>query len=226
MSDTNNILSLRGISHQYSVGGRQIEVLSDVDLDVADGEIVEIQGQSGSGKTTLLLAGGGMQKPTAGQVSVGGQDLFRMTTSNRIAYRSRNIGYLFQTLQLLPYLTVFQNLILGPGVLSREAKSLLEQFGLSERMHHKPGSLSHGQRQRTALIRAMVHQPKLIIADEPTGNLDEENARIVFQSLRRFADAGNAVLIASHDPILSDFSDRRYQLEEKKLLKEGSGPGI
>ena len=175
--------------------------------------MVAIQGKSGSGKTTLLLACGAMQKPSDGTVKICGQNVFELTSSIRSQYRASQIGYLFQTLQLVPYLNVLDNVRIVKGVSTSEAKQLLAKLGVDDRLQHKPESISHGQRQRVALARAIAHRPALLIADEPTGNLDAENTQLVFETLREFADDGGAVLIASHDPTVQKFADRLLQLE-------------
>lgn len=215
------ILKTCRLSHVYRKNGQPIEVLKDVNLHLFPGELVGIQGDSGSGKTTLLLACGAMLKPSAGEVWLSGDNLSEAGTSKRKQVRARQVGFLFQTLQLVPYLTVLENLLLHPAAHRAEAIEWLERFSLEDRIGHRPAELSHGQRQRVALIRALVHQPAVLIADEPTGNLDERNSRMVFEILRHFADSGGAVLIASHEPGLGERVDRVHRLEQGRL---SSGP--
>ena len=168
-----------------------------------------------AGKTTLLLTCGGMRAPTAGEVLIDGTNVYELSTSARIRHRSQNLGYLFQTLELIPYLTVLQNVKLAQGVDDKSARQWLQELGLSDRLSHKPFALSHGERQRVALARAIAHKPSLVICDEPTGNLDEENSRIVFDALRAFADDGGAVMIASHDPSVESLADETLHLSKQ-----------
>jgi len=185
--------------------------------------MVAVQGESGSGKTTLLLACGAMQKPTSGKVLLNQRDVFDLTPAARSQFRASQIGYLFQTLQLVPYLNVLDNVRIVKGVTAGTAKQWLERLGLDDRLHHKPDALSHGQRQRVALARAIAHRPALVIADEPTGNLDGKNARLVFDSLREFADGGGAVLIAAHEPAIADFADRILHIKSGHLTESKAG---
>lgn len=194
-----------------------MDVLHDVNFEIAAGEMVVIQGNSGSGKTTLLLDCGAMQNPTSGRVEINQKDIFNLSPSARNAFRSSQIGYLFQTLELVPYLSLLDNVRMVKSVTTESAKRWLDRLGLSDRQSHKPDSLSHGQRQRGALARAVAHQPDLLIVDEPTGNLDPVNARIVFETLREIADQGAAVLVASHDPGIYSIADRHYQIESGTL---------
>lgn len=203
----------------YAGSDQRLEVLRGIDLEVDASKMVAIQGESGSGKTTLLLACGAMQQPTSGRVLINQQDVFESSTASRSQFRARHIGYLFQTLQLVPYLNVLDNVRIVRGVTTTTAKQWLARLGLSDRLRHKPSALSHGQRQRVALARAIVHRPALVIADEPTGNLDAGNTRLVFETLREFADDGGAVLIASHDPTIESFADQVLFLESGSLAQ-------
>jgi len=203
----------------YAGSDQRLEVLRGIDLEVDASKMVAIQGESGSGKTTLLLACGAMQQPTSGRVLINQQDVFESSTASRSQFRARHIGYLFQTLQLVPYLNVLDNVRIVRGVTTTTAKQWLARLGLSDRLRHKPSALSHGQRQRVALARAIAHRPALVIADEPTGNLDAGNTRLVFETLREFADDGGAVLIASHDPTIESFADQVLFLESGSLAQ-------
>jgi ABC-type lipoprotein export system ATPase subunit len=168
------------------------------------------------------LACGAMQKPTCGTVTLEKQNVYALSVAKRARYRAGQIGYLFQTLQLLPYLNALDNVQLVPGVSGDTAKQWLVRLGLENRLHHKPDSLSHGQRQRVALARAIAHQPALIIADEPTGNLDPKHAQLVFDTLREFANDGGSVLIASHDPAVASIADQTYSLQSGTLADVGA----
>lgn len=220
MNDSTTVLSVDHVSHVYESRGRSIPVLRNVSLQVSASQFVAVGGESGSGKTTLLLACGAMQRPTAGTVKLNGHDLFALSAAQRTSYRANNIGYLFQTLELVPYLNLIDNVRMAHGVTRRSAISWLEKLGLGDRMTHKPELLSHGQRQRAALARALAHSPDLVIADEPTGNLDEKNSRLVFETLREFSVGGGAVLVATHESSIEAFADMVVSIED--LVQAGA----
>ena len=212
------VLQIENLGHSYARRGGPLEVLQDVSFQVPRSRMVTVRGASGSGKTTLLLACGAMQKPTSGRVAINQQDVFELSVAKRSQFRAEKIGFLFQTLQLVPYLNVLDNVRIVKGGTSESARLWLARLGLGDRLEHKPESLSHGQCQRVALARALVHRPALVIADEPTGNLDPENTRLVFKTLREFADQGGAVLVASHDVTIEEFSDEFLQLDSGTLV--------
>ena len=193
-----------------------VPVLRGLSLTVEAGSFVAVRGPSGCGKSTLLLILGGMLRPDAGRVTVAGKDVYALSASARGALRATSIGMVFQRFHLLPYLDVQGNVLLpecaaalaDPG----RADQLIERFGLSHRRHHRPDRLSTGERQRTALARALLHQPGLILADEPTGNLDPDNGRLVVGALREAASAGAAVVLVTHDPAVAGAADRVVEL--------------
>jgi putative ABC transport system ATP-binding protein len=213
-----NVLQVENLNHLYAGSGPRVEVLRGINLSIAATTMTAVKGDSGCGKTTLLLACGAMQKPTNGNVLINQQSVFQLPVSRRSQFRASQIGYLFQTLQLIPYLSVLDNVRLVRGVTTATAKQWLTKLGLNDRLRHRPHALSHGQRQRVALARALAHRPALVIADEPTGNLDPANTRLVFETLREFADAGGAVLIASHDPTIDEFADQVQFIESGTLV--------
>lgn len=194
------LLRAQGLRQEF-VGGRKrvVTPLQDVNLVVQSGEFIAITGPSGCGKTTLLLACGGLRRPTAGTVHVNGIDMYGLPTARRTAFRSTNIGFVFQTLALIPYLSLWENLIVVPGACRPSVDRWLDQLGLGHRRDHKPTELSQGEQQRAAVARALVHEPRLVLADEPTGNLDAENGRLVFAALSNFAENEGAVLVVTHD---------------------------
>lgn len=218
MRESNAALSVEQLGHTYRSGKRSLVALEDISFEVLPSQMVAVQGESGSGKTTLLLACGGMQPPTDGRVSLDGQDLYALSASQRSVYRAQHIGYLFQTLELIPYLNLIDNVRMAHGVSRATAESMLERLGLADRMLHKPESLSHGQRQRAALVRALAHRPSLVVADEPTGNLDARNSTLVMETLREFANQGGAVLIATHDKSVKMFADRVLEISATTLV--------
>jgi len=198
------MLQIDHLCKEYRVGGQVIRAVDDVSLSVQVGEFVALVGKSGCGKTTLLLSAGALLRPDSGRVTVAGQDVYALGSGSRAAFRAANIGFVFQQFHLVPYLTVLQN-VLCPSLATpiehaqEKARALLEQMGLGHRLAHTPAQLSTGERQRVALARAVLPQPKLILADEPTGNLDDVSARMVIDALANFATGGKCVLIVTHD---------------------------
>ena len=217
-------LTITNLSHQYANAAGTRAVLDHVDLSVQPGQMIGVFGDSGAGKTTLLLNCGTMLKPTEGDVEIQGLPVYDVTAGERAQIRAHKIGYLFQTLQLIPYLTLQENLRLPSGSSVGAADTWLDRVGLGDWAQHKPDALSHGQRQRGALARALVHQPELVIADEPTGNLDRKNGELVFRVLREFADSGGAVLVASHDDSIEAYADRCFDLQDGSLTEKSRQP--
>ena len=216
------MLSVRNISKTFDHADGQVRALDDVSLDVAAGQFVVVRGASGCGKTTLLLAAGGLLAPNEGQVEVDGRDPYAMSPNERAGFRARSIGFVFQQFHLVPYLSVTANvltpaMVAGTPDAAGRAGRLIEQFGLSDRAGHLPGELSVGERQRTALARAMMNRPKLVLADEPTGNLDADNGRIVLESLAEFAAGGGAVLLVTHDPGVDKHAHQTVRLLDGRL---------
>jgi putative ABC transport system ATP-binding protein len=198
------ILDLHNICKTYPGPSGPVHAVRGLSLQVAKGEFVAICGPSGSGKTTLLLTIGGLLAPDAGEVRVHDQDVYKLGNEARARWRARTIGFVFQQYHLLPYLNVLEN-VLAPAVaypepqLRQRAQQLIADLGLSSRERHLPSALSSGERQRTALARALLHRPPLLLADEPTGNLDEQNGRLVLDYLAGYAAAGAALLLVTHD---------------------------
>ncbi len=189
--------------------------LAPFDLNIEKGEFVAIKGASGSGKTTLLLALGGMLRPTEGEIKYKGADLYELSPSELGNYRSNEVGFVFQMFHLVPYLGVEENvkLALSNGSDSGRTLELLEEFGLTNRLTHTPGELSAGERQRVALARALVNEPEMILADEPTGNLDPENDRQVFKYLSEYHQKGGTVAVVTHGSTADEFADRIVNLK-------------
>jgi len=198
------ILSLDHVKKSYGKGDRLVYAVDDVSLRLDAGAFTAVCGPSGCGKTTLLLVAGGLMRPNEGEVTVMGEALYALPVEKRAAFRARHIGFVFQQFHLIPYLTVQENVMVPCGKDARSkarpyADALLERFGLRGHADKKPAALSTGERQRVALARAMINRPTLLLADEPTGNLDDENGSIVLDAMAAFASEGGAVLLVTHD---------------------------
>jgi lipoprotein-releasing system ATP-binding protein len=220
------VLSARDVRRGFREGTARLEVLTGVDLTVQRGERLAIIGASGSGKTTLLQILGGLDQPDAGTVEVDGQNLHALAESARGALRNRTIGFVFQFHHLLAEFTALENVAM-PLLVRREprsacaarARELLARVGLSERLDHRPSQLSGGERQRTAVARALVVSPKLVLADEPTGNLDGRNAEQVFSLMLDLnRELGTSLVVVTHDPRLAARMDRVLELRGGRLV--------
>ena len=218
------IVQTEGLGKQVVGPEGALDLLQDINLDVSSGEAVAVIGASGSGKTTLLGILAGLDTPTAGRVRLDGQDLFSLDEDGRAEVRGRLIGFVFQSFQLLPSLTALENVMLplelaGRGRAAREiASEVLARVGLSQRLRHYPKQLSGGEQQRVAIARAFATRPKLLLADEPTGNLDEATAdKVLGQFLELVRGTGSAALVATHNERLAAKMDRVVRLHEGVL---------
>ncbi len=199
------ILQLRETSRSFQKKGKTISAVHPVNLSLLPRDFVAIQGPSGSGKTTLLLLAGLMLSPDSGSVLLENQETTHLSQEAKTRFRASKIGFVFQQFHLVPYLSLLENILLPASFQNtatqtlETAKTLAESLGLSHRLEHFPSELSAGERQRTALARSLLVGPSLLLADEPTGNLDPASARIVIEKMQSFADAGGAVLLVTHD---------------------------
>ena len=219
------MLNIRNVTKSYHPAHGPVQALRETSLTVRPGEFVAVQGHSGSGKTTLLLAAGGLLRPDSGRVEIDGSDIYALAPDARARLRARKIGFVFQRYHLIPYLTVMENTLAPTLALpfaraEERAAELIERFGLAHRATHVPGELSAGERQRVALARALLHDPGLLLADEPTGNLDRDNALVVLDHIAEFAGAGGAALMVTHDPEAARRADRILNIENS----EPAGP--
>ena len=219
------MLTTESISKFYQRPEGKINALEKVSFDLAAGEFITVQGKNGAGKTTILLTVGGLLVPDEGRVVVAGQDLYALTPEARARFRGATIGFVFQEFHLIPYLSVMEN-VLTPSLAMpaadapERARELIGRFDLLDRIHHFPAELSTGERQRTALARALLNRPKLLLADEPTGNLDRENAAVILRYLAEFAEAGGAVLLVTHDIGIAEYGgSRALNLKEGRIFK-------
>ncbi|MDA0378679.1 MAG: ABC transporter ATP-binding protein [Bacteroidetes bacterium] len=220
------ILQVSGLAKTYpSAVGQPLDVLKDLDLTVRRGEFLAITGESGTGKSTLLHVLGALDRPDAGSVIMDGKEVFRRDDTALSAFRNQAVGFVFQFHHLLPEFTAEENvmmpaLIAGrkPSQVRERARRLLADVGLSARGHHRPGELSGGEKQRVAMARALMNEPALILADEPSGNLDEKTADSLHTELLRLSrEQGQTFVVVTHNPEFAAMADRRLVLEQGKL---------
>lgn len=226
MTMTEPLYSLAGVGRSYSKGGVTVEAVRSIDLDIAQGDLVSIEGPSGSGKSTLLQLLGALDTPTRGSLKFDGRELSRESDTSLTGLRSREIGFVFQHFNLIPTLTAQENVAIAmvPGGTSHAARSdrarqLLERVGLGHRVDHLPSRLSGGEQQRVAIARALANEPRVVIADEPTGNLDSETASEVISvlvDLRRAA--GVTLILATHDNEIGRIAERRVRLKDGSIV--------
>ena len=222
-----NIVTVRDLSKIYKQGEINVTALNRITLDIQKGEFLTLMGPSGSGKSTLLHIIAGIDRPTNGKCMVQGIEVTNLNESQLADWRNQNVGFVFQTFNLIPVLTAFENVEL-PLLLTKlpssrrrqQVATALELVGLGSRMHHLPKQLSGGQEQRVAIARALVTDPSLIVADEPTGNLDSASAHEVLQILQSLCrDAGKTVIMVTHDPKAAAFGTRSIHLEKGELVE-------
>lgn len=223
------LLQLEEVFKTYLGGEQPVPALDGVSLELDSGMFVAIRGPSGCGKTTLLLTAGTLLAPDRGQVVLAGERPYDMNGDARAAFRAQQLGFVFQQFHLVPYLSVLDNVLaptlaladtpaaVSADVAREAAQLLLERFGLSDRAGHTPARLSSGERQRCALARALLNKPKMLLADEPTGNLDAENAALVLSALRGFVEDGGAVLLVTHDDRAAAAADHTLWMKQGRL---------
>lgn len=217
-----------GITKIFDGGSAELKVLDGLDIEVCAGEMAAVIGASGSGKTTLLQILGTLARPCSGELTMDGTSLLQLSDSQLAEFRNRSLGFIFQFHHLLPEFSALENVMM-PALISGKkkkdiidkAQTLLEQVELGERLHHRVGELSGGEQQRTALARAIVMEPALLLADEPTGNLDSRAGELVFELLQHLSrERSLAVIMVTHNMELANRMDRIYRLENGKLLSE------
>ncbi len=219
---TTKLLHLENLSRSYPGPGGNHRAVDGVSLGLEAGEFVAIQGPSGCGKTTLILMAGALLQPTSGRVWLAGHDPYALSPERRAGFRAANVGFVFQQVHLIPYLSVLDNVLAAtlagpiPGAEAR-ARELLAQFALESQAARLCADLSTGERQRTALARALLARPKLLLADEPTGNLDPENGDRVLRGLAQFAAGGGGVLLVTHDPRAADHARRIVRMDKGRI---------
>ena len=224
MSSNSAIIRVRGLQKTFNTSGVPVQALRGVDLDVERGEFLAIIGPSGSGKSTLFHILGGLAPPTDGEVWIDGEDLRRMSESGRTELRQKKIGFVFQKYNLLPTLTAKDNIAIAQslaGITTQppDFTGTLRQLGIENRLDHRPNALSGGEQQRVAIARALVNQPAILLADEPTGNLDTANSDAVLEILRKLNKSiGQTILMITHNPDAAAFADRTIAMRDGRIL--------
>ncbi|HEY1753190.1 MAG TPA: ABC transporter ATP-binding protein [Caulobacteraceae bacterium] len=220
------LVELNGVVKRYMRGRQAVEVLHDLDLEIADGEFLALMGPSGSGKTTLLNLIGGLDRPTSGKIVVAGESIDQLSGGALARWRSRHVGFIFQFYNLMATLSAEKNVELPLLLTSlsgaqrrRNAAAALELVGLSDRSRHKPSELSGGQQQRVAIARAIVSDPTLLVCDEPTGDLDRETAEEILRLLQLLnREQGKTIIMVTHDPKAAGFASRTVHLDKGALV--------
>jgi putative ABC transport system ATP-binding protein len=213
------LVQVEGLTKRFG----NIRALEGVSFEVEAGDWIAIMGPSGSGKTTLINILGGLDTPTAGRTLVDGTDVARLNETGLTRFRAEKVGFVFQQFHLVPYLTAVENVMLAQYFHSttdeEEAREALRRMGLGDRLEHLPAQLSGGEQQRVAVARALINHPKLVLADEPTGNLDEANQEIVIKLLHKLHTEGHTILMVTHDPLIARLADRRIELAHGRLAQ-------
>jgi putative ABC transport system ATP-binding protein len=225
------LVQLQSVSKEYRNGAARVHALLDVTIALPTGELSVVHGRSGSGKTTLLNMIGGLDRPTAGRVEVDGREVSSLPEEALVEYRRETVGFVFQSFGLIPILTAAENVEvplrlrrLEPAARAERARELLRLVDLADRANHRPQELSGGEQQRVAIARALANEPRLLIADEPTAQLDSQRARTIMGVLRKLVDErGVSVVVATHDPLLIGMADHVVGLRDGAVVPHGDG---
>ena len=219
------LIEIKNVKKQYTSGDDVVEALSGVDISIEAGEFITIMGQSGSGKSTLLSVLGGMNHPTSGSVEMAGVKLYELPGEKLADFRAENLGFVFQSFHLIPYLTAIENVMLPLAIVKMSsaakktaASQALERVGLGKKLDRLPNQLSGGEQERVAIARAIVNNPHILLADEPTGNLDSKTSEEVMALFRELNDAGQTVVMVTHNPENGTYSDRTISLRDGMVM--------
>ena len=220
------LIEISNLKKHYSSGDDTVEALRGVDISIQAGEFITIMGQSGSGKSTLLSVLGGMNHPTVGEVEMAGVKLYQLPGEKLADFRAQNLGFVFQSFHLIPYLTAIENVMLPLAIVKAKgaektaaARGALERVGLGNKLDRLPNQLSGGEQERVAIARAIVNNPHILLADEPTGNLDSKTSEEVMALFRELNDAGQTVVMVTHNPENSSYSDRTIHLKDGMVVQ-------
>lgn len=228
ISETHSMIKLTELRRTYHVGGQTIHALDGVNMDIGEGEFLAIMGRSGSGKSTLLNMLGCMDRPDGGSYYLDSKAVSEMDDDELSEFRNRYIGFIFQSFHLLPRLTTLENVLLprryhsdGHGEAdTARAQALLERVDLGDRMDHKPNELSGGQRQRVAIARSLINEPRLLLADEPTGNLDSRTSDSIMDLLQELNRDGQTIVMVTHEQEIADFAKRQVDMMDGNIVRE------
>jgi len=219
------LIEIKNITKKYTSGGDVVEALRGVDISIEAGEFITIMGQSGSGKSTLLSVLGGMNHPTAGDVEMAGVKLYELPGEKLADFRAQNLGFVFQSFHLIPYLTAIENVMLPLAIVKMKgvekisaARRALERVGLGSKLDRLPNQLSGGEQERVAIARAIVNNPHILLADEPTGNLDSKTSEEIMALFRELNEAGQTVVMVTHNPENGTYSDRTINLKDGLVM--------
>lgn len=223
------MITIKSVSKEYILNQKKVIALKSINLEFELGKLYAIMGHSGSGKSTLLHILGLLDKPTTGRICFYGKDIKKMGEKELADIRAKNIGFIFQSFYLNEKMKAYENVMLPMYINKKISKDkrkelatvLLDSVGLRNRMNHYPKQLSGGEQQRVAIARSLANNPNIIIADEPTGNLDEENEKIIFQLLKKISDRGKCVIVASHNSEIKKYADKIIRIENGTIMKEG-----
>ena len=224
------LISVKNLKKTYLLGGEEVHALDDVSLSIEEHEFVAITGQSGSGKSTFMNMLGCLDRPDSGEITLDGTDILKCKEKELSVIRNKKIGFIFQQFHLLPKLSALENVELpliyqGMPTKKRREKAVkaLKEVGLEQRMNHKPNQLSGGQQQRVAIARALVGEPSLILADEPTGNLDSRSGKEIMTLLHNLHEEGNTIVLITHDNNVAMEAPRQVQISDGKIIKDSGG---
>ena len=227
MTSEADFIIIRDLARHYRLGDTVVRALDGINLNVARGEFLVLMGPSGSGKSTLLNLLGGLDRPDAGTLVVNGRNVASLDQNELALYRQRSVGFVFQSFNLIPTMTAQENvafpmIFAGTVPAERRARSaeLLERLGLADRAHHKPTELSGGQQQRVAMARALVNEPAILLADEPTGNLDSKTGEEILSLLKQLNAGGQTIIVVTHDPRIANYATRTLHLLDGKIVRD------
>ena len=219
------LIEIKNVKKQYSSGDDIVEALRGVDISIEAGEFITIMGQSGSGKSTLLSVLGGMNHPTSGEVDMAGVNIYQLPGEKLADFRAQNLGFVFQSFHLIQYLTAIENVMLPLAIVKMSTKAktdsarqALERVGLGNKLDRLPHQLSGGEQERVAIARAIVNNPHILLADEPTGNLDSSTSEEVMALFRELNDAGQTVVMVTHNPDNGKYADRTISLKDGRVM--------